>query len=334
MSQWRDPPSVVVLSGDEDFLRVRELREAVAVSDETGRSVEYVEGVNRDEISRVLSSTGVFFQEDVLLVVERPEPVDPGLLIRHHESESSSVCVVLHQEGKIKPGTGLAEVADALPPRLVAKFDKPKPWEVVDRAVDFCVEQARRREVKLPEPLARAIVQNVGADLGMLTFEVEKIARYLGSEGIAEATPGHVKKVLGAFSQLGPKPVVEALERRDSKQTGNALANMRRTHAGNLSGATLRACAFVSRAAIGWLHVAALLGEGADAEEIASRVSAHPFVVRRNLLPVARRWGEGRLVSLLKSIARVERSVRSGHVHPWVELECALLGAVADGGSR
>lgn len=334
MSQWKHPPSVVVLSGDEEYLRVRELRQAVSVADEVGRSVEYVEGANRDEISRVLSSTGVFFQEDVLLVVEKPEGIDSELVIRHHESGSTGVALLLYQEGKIKPGSGLAKVADALPARLVAKFDKPKPWEETDRAVDFCLSEASRAGIRLPEILARGVVQYVGTDLGMLTFEVQKIAMYVRADGRSEATQTDVKKTLGASAELGPKPVVEALERRDARATAHALANVRRTHAGNLGGAALRTCAFVSRAATSWLHVAALAAEGADADEIASRVSVHRFVVRKSLLPVAKRWGEGRLISLLKSVARVERSVKQGHVSPWVQLECALLGAVASEGAR
>lgn len=329
MSQWRDPPRVVILSGDEDYLRVRELREAVSVADESGRSVEYVRGTHRDEISRVLSSTGIFFQEDVLLVVEEPEPVDADLIVRHHENGTTGVSVLLYQEGKIKAGTGLAKVADALPPRLVAKFDKPKPWEEEDHAVHFCAKEARRREIDLPDVLAHAIVRHVGPDLGMLNFEIEKLALYANVLGIREVTQQHVKKTLGAFKEIGPKPVVDAVGQRDLRTTVGALANMRRTHAGNLASATMRVCAFVSRAARDWLHVRNLLSEGAEPGEISDRVGTHPFVIRKNLLPVAKRWTETGLVALLKSIAKVERSVRSGQISPWVQLECALLGAVS-----
>jgi DNA polymerase III delta subunit len=327
VSQWSNPPGVVILSGDESFLRGRELRAAISAADEVGRSVEYVEGASRDEISRVLSSTGIFFQHEVLLIVERPETVDSSLVLAHHASGSTDVCVLLYQEGKIKSGTGLAKIADGLPPRLVAKFDKPKPWEEDPFAVEFCLAESRRRKIQLSEILARGIVQYVGTDLGMLTFEIEKIALLLSADGRKEAQQKDVKQMLGAFAELGPKSVVDALERRDLRGVGNALANMRRTHAGNLGGATLRACAFVSNAAASWLHIAALDAEGANPEEVASRVNKHPFLVRKTLLPAARRWGEGGLTSLLKSVARVERSVKVGHLSSWVQLECALLNA-------
>lgn len=333
MSHWKEPPPVVVLSGTHDYLRGRELREAVAVADEMGRTIEHVQGTDREEISRILSSTGVFFREDVLVVVENPEKIDPELVIRHHESEDNSVVLVLHQEGAIKAKTALGKIAKALPDRFVAKFEKPKPWEEGDHATGFCVDEARKRRLTIAEPLAAAIVQNVGADLGMLAFEMQKLEMLLAAEGETTVTASHVRQTIAAFGELGPRPVVEGLERRDLSGVARALANMRRTHAGNLGGATLRACAFVGSSARNWLHVATLLGEGSGHEIIAERLNLHPFVVRKTLVPVAKRWGQGRLTSLVKSIALVERSVRSGQVSPWVQLECALFRSLQGGAS-
>jgi hypothetical protein len=288
VSQWRDPPPVVVLSGDEDFLLVREFREAVAVADEMGRSVEYVEGSDREELSRVLSSSGVLFQDEMLVVVERPEKVDVSLVLSHHEGGSSDVTLLLYSPGLIKPGSNLATISDELPKRLVARFEKVKPWDEYDRAVDFCVAEARKRGFKLPEPLAGAVVKNAGSDLGVLAFEIDKLGHLLKVEGDDVATPSHVKRTLGAFTELGPKPVVDALERREAHAVQRALVNMRRTHAGNLSGATLRCCAFVSRAATDWLHVASLLKEGARPTRFLRvpgdifSCSARPLFPRRN----------------------------------------------------
>jgi DNA polymerase III delta subunit len=325
VSHWKEPPPVVVLSGTHDYLRTRELKEAVAVADDVGRTIEHVQGDDREEISRILSSTGVFFQEDALVVVENPEKVDADLVLRHFESEDNSVVLVLHQEGHFKAKGPLGKITKVLPDRFVAKFDKPKPWEEDEHATQFCVSEARRRKLKIEDRLAAAIVQNVGSDLGMLAFEVQKLALLLSHEGETAVAPAHIKQTIAAFGELGPRPVVDALERRDLSGVARALANMRRTHAGNLGGATLRACAFVGSSARNWLHVAALMARKTPQDQIPDRVKLHPFVVRKTLVPVARRWGEGRLTSLVKSIALVERSVRSGHVSPWVQLECALF---------
>lgn len=330
MSHWKKPPPVVVLSGTHEYLRVRELREAMAIAEEQGREIEHVQGDDREEISRILSSTGVFFREDVLVVIENPEKVDPDLVIRHHESEDNAVVLVLHHNGNFKPKSPLGKIVKVLPDRFVAKFEKPKPWEEDEHATQFCIAEARKQRLEIEDRLAAAIVQNVGTDLGMLAFEIQKITLLLAHEGETRVTPEHVKKTLAAFGELGPRPVVAALERRDSQAAGRALSNMRRTHAGNLGGATLRACAFVGGSARSWLHVAALHEKGSTQEEISSRVGVHPFVIRKTFLPVARRWGKARLISLVKAIAVVERSVRSGHVSPWVQLECALFSSLRE----
>jgi DNA polymerase III delta subunit len=323
----------VILSGSEDFLRLRELREAISVAEKSGRVVEYAHGADRGEISRVLSSTGVFFDQDVLLIVEEPDKIDVDLMLRHHEAGDSSVAVVLHQKGSVKVRSNLSRVAAALPDRLVARFERPKPWEEVDRAVKFCVREASRLNMKLSSQLATVVVRGVGSDLGVLAFEIEKLALLLRSGGESEATILHVGRTVGALGGLGPKPVVEALGRRDAAATGRALSGVRRAHAGHAGGAVLRVCAFVVPTATQWLHVASLTRDGLVLDQIAERVGVHPFVLRKNLFPAARRWGQVRLTSLLRSLAQVRRSVRSGHVSPWIELECALFRSLSEGSS-
>jgi DNA polymerase III delta subunit len=329
MSQWRRPPPVVILSGNEEFLRVRELREAVSVADVNGRSVEYVTGADSEEISRIISSNGVFFQEDVLIVVEDPETIDPKVVLHHHEHGDGSVCILLYAEGAIKAKSNLAKVAAELPPKLVARFEKPKPWEEVEAARSFCVAEAARKNMIMPHPIAGALVQNAGTDLGVLSFEIMKLELLLQPRGGGEISVNDLRSVIAAFTELGPKPVIEALETRDTRAAGVALANMRRTHAGDLTGATMQLCAFTGHAATSWLHVASLLKTGSSPEEISSRVGQHVFVLRKTSIPAAKRWGEGRLISLLKSVARVQRAVKGGHIHPWVELEAALFRALA-----
>jgi DNA polymerase III delta subunit len=333
MSQWRQPPPVVVLSGAEEFLRQRELREAISIADETGRSVEYIKGGDNEELLRTISSTGVLYEESVLLVIEEDfDEIDVELVLRHHEFGSDSVCVLLHHPGAIKAKSRLAKIAEDLPPRLVAKFEKPKPWEEAAQATSFCANEAQRHGVKLSAPLAEALVQHVGTDLGMLSFEILKLRVLLAAEGGSEVTAVHLRNTVAAFAEIGPKPIVDALEVRDVRALGQALANVRRTHAGDIGGATLRTCGFVGHSATSWLHTAALLRSGRSAEEIAEKLGQHLFIVRKTTLPAARRWGEGKLTRLVKSLVRVSNAVKGGHANPWVELECALFRSLTDGG--
>jgi len=328
---WTNPPPVLVLSGAVEFLRIRELRKAIAAADRTGRQVEYLRGADREELSSLLSSSGIFFTGKSLVVIEDPEKVDADLVWAHYERGGNATSLVLHVEGSTKPTTALGKLIKKLPPENVAKFAAPKPWEEEQMAVDFLAAEAKSRKLKLDLRLAAGMVQNIGTDLGILSFEMDKIAMLISSEGAGkEISPSHVKATIAGFSELGAMPVVETLGRRDLKGLSRALTNMRRTHAGHPSGATLKACGLLSHNITTWLHAASLLGQGANTEEIAERIKLHPFVVRKSILPVARRWSEGSLVELLNSIAAVERGVRSGHINPWVEFECALFYAVEE----
>jgi len=331
MSQWQNPPPVVVLSGTHGYLRRRELKEAIVVAESMGRTIERVQGDDRDELSRILSSTGILFKEKTLVVIENPDKVDAELVLKHHESGDSTTVLILHHTDQIKRKGNLGKLVKELPSRLVAKFEKPKPWEEADHAAVFCVNEARKQRVKLSDPLARGIVQSMGSNLGVLAFEIQKLGMFLRAHGETEVTKEHVLSTIAGFTELGPGPIVEALERRDRRAATRALSSMRRTHVGNLGSATLLACGWVGRSLVRWLHTAALNERGHSVEEIASRVGAHEFVVRKTLLPVARRWGRGRLTSLLKSIAAVKRAVRGGHVHPWIEFECALFRSLQEG---
>lgn len=325
MSKWNNPPPVVILAGSEEFLRTREVREALKAADATGRSIEYLRGEDHEGISRALSSVGVFIPGNLLLVVEEPEDVPVETILEHHLSGDDSVCILLHQEGAIKAKSNLGKVAAELPKKLVASFDKPKPWKEEEHALDFIAHEAARLKIQLSVPLAKVLLQQVGTDLGMLSFEIRKLAWLLASEKKEEVAAEHLRGTLAAFSEFGPKPLVEALEMRDHRAASLAFANMRRTHSGQLSGAVMRACAFVGRSATTWLHAASLLKKGQSAEEVATTLGQSSFVVSRSIVPAARRWGEAKLLTLIRSVARAERAVKSGHISAWVEFESALL---------
>ena len=327
---WTKPPAVVLLSGAEEFLRTRELKKAINAADRTGREVEYVDGADRDALSGILSSSGIFFKSKSLIVVNNPEKVDPDLVLAHHDRGGSSACILLHCDGDFKAKGPLGKIAKKLPKNFVAKFGVPKPWEADEHAAAFLVAEAQRKKLKLAEPLALGMVQNIGTDYGILSFEIEKIQRLIQADGdqTKEISPKHVKQTIAGFSSLGPMPIVDALGKKDLKGLARALSNMRRTHNGALSGAALRASALVGHNVTTWLHASSLLGQGAASEEISERLKLHAFVVRKNILPVARRWSQSSLVELLNSIAAVERSVRSGRANPWVEFECALFRGV------
>jgi DNA polymerase III delta subunit len=330
MSHWENPPPVVVLSGTEEFLRLRELKEAVSVADRTGRLVDYYPEPDMDDIQSLISSSGLFFKKQKhLIIINKPADIDADMVLRHHDRKKNRVVLVLHHEGALPKSKkkGLGKVVHNLPSNFVARFEAVKSWEKEEQAINFVVNEAKKLGIEIDPKWALALVANSDENLGVLSFEVQKLAWLIDGERREDrkVKPEDVRATIAAFSEIGPKAIVNGLERRDRKAVSRALANMRRTSGPAVVSATLRACGFVSRALLNWLHVASLDAQGASPEEISQRVGIHSFVVKKNLLPASRKWGEETLTSLLKGLAKVERNAKSGGLNPWVELEAALF---------
>lgn len=327
--QWLNPPPLVVLMGSMEFLLRRELKKALVAATKSHREISIIKGDDRDSLSSVLSSTGVFFKGTSLVVVENPEKVDVGMLKEHQARGNNATCVVLVQEGSFKARGTLAKFVQTLPKEVVAKYEAPPPWKETEETVGFLVGEAQRRKLKLDWSLATGMVQNIGTDYGILSFELDKIERLISARNDPkEITPEHVKAVMAAFTELGVLPIVDALGQRDLKKLSRALVNMHRTHGGPMSGATLKVCGLLSHNLSTWLTATILLARGASSDEIAERLKLHAFVVKKSILPVARRWTEEELVALVRALALIERGVKRGHVNSWIELECVLFRAL------
>lgn len=334
---WLNPPPVVVVTGDEEFLRRRELQKALAAAEKTGRRVEYVDATDTQRLSRVLASGSVLFKSKTLAIVSDADKVNADLITGHLKRKSSKVAVVLTDTGDLKKKGSLVKIIAELPNKKLHIHFKSKPaWKRDEYAASFLVKEANAYQLRLSEKLATVMVAAAGNDLGILSFELQKLQALLHSleaekpeserADKPEVTAKHLRQTLSTLTQVGAIPVVEAVGAAHESRLARALASMRRTHTGD---PTMKACALVARSVTQWLHAAALLNQNATTEEISLRLKLHPYVCKTKVLPIAKKWGEQNLVRLLIAIAAVERGIRSGHINPWAELECALFNAVS-----
>lgn len=332
---WLNPPPVIVVTGDEDYLRRRELQKALAGAARTGRRVEYIQGTDSQTLSRVLSSGSVLFKDRTLAMVSDADRVDVDMVLRHHKRGSAKVALVLTQEGTAKKKGSLVEISKVLSKSLRLHFEKVALWKRDSFAASFVVKEGKALGIRVSEKVATVMVAAAGDDLGVLSFELQKLAALLGSlefekpEKERAARPEvegvHLRQSLSTLTQVGAISVVEALAARNAKRLVRALATMRKTHT---SDPTMKACALLAHNVTQWLHAAALISQNAAIEEIGLRLRLHPYVCKTKVLPAAKNWGERNLAGVLTGLAAVERGVRSGHLNSWVELECVLLKAI------
>ena len=326
MSKWKNPPPVTIIAGTQDYFRRRELQLAQQAAGRVNRQIESLDGANRGSLVRVLSSGGVFFSDKTLAVIRNPEKVDPKVVIAHHEGRDNDVAIILYYEGDptAKKKSVVAAIAGAIGKKLVVNFQAPKGWEADEYAEKFVAKEIKRLKLTMSEGLVRNLVTIVGNDLGVLSWEIAKIAAICSADGVAEVSAPALRQSVASIMEAGAQPVVEHLARRNTPRLARALVQMRRTHAND---PTMKGIAFVGKNILQWLHAAALISGGNSGDEISREIGVHPYIFKTKISPAAKKWGEKNLVDLLNILADVERGIKSGHVNPWVEFEAALLVA-------
>lgn len=322
--RWRNPPPVLVVSGDHEYFQVRKVQWALRCAANEGRRVERIEGKDRDSLVEALNSTAMF-SDPLLVVIEQPNKVDAQLVIDHYEEDDNDVVVLLDHPGKVKVKSATGKVVKAIPKTHHASYEAPKPWEMEDAAIQFCRKEARGRGKEFPERLARALVRHTGTDFGRLRFEVLKLCLFTDGKEVSESG---LRATVAPIAQVGFDAASKALGQRQGLRLMAALSNIKRTH-GDGSGTIMQLCGFFGASVTKWVQVASLLEARptASPEELGAEIGMHPYGLKLNVLPPARRWGAEDAAQLLRNLAETERSIRMGVQNPWIKMEALLLSS-------
>lgn len=317
---WDNPPPVIALSGNDEFLREREVQRAIRGAAMSNRLVSYADGKNQSEIESAISGS-VFFDQRQLLVVTNPEKLDPEFVLDHYASGDDSVSLLLLCRGALAANLKLAK---ALKKGKITHgvFTSPKPWEAEDDAVSFCVLEAKQAGKKLPEPMAKALVKLSGTDKGILSYEVWKLCLRAESEKSSDIQAAYLKGLVSSVSETSVFPVVDAVGARDPKILIKRLRSLDRTSPGDK---TMFVCAILTSSILTWIQALSLTNQGFDSGTASQMMGVSPFRFNKSVLPPALRWGEVGLLKLLGDVAAVERGVKTGSLHPWVMLQSRLL---------
>jgi len=321
-----DAPPVVVVSGNEVYLRRRQVRKAIIAANADGWRVEHLTGEDPAHLRRVLASGSIFFKGRTLAIVCDPQKLDPQLIISHANRKNSKVTLILHCEGLLRKTGNLRKIVEGIPKKYHIAFQSPAQYKRDEFCMGHVVKDAREvYGLRLQEKTAKALINAAGTNLGILAFELQKAAMLAKVDGDVEVTSSHIGKTLSRLTETGAIPVVDALAARDEARLVRALASVRRTHTGD---PTLKVVALISRNVVQWIQAVCLVNQKAGEQEIAQRIGLHPWICKTKVVPPARNWGLKNLKSLLTALARVERAVKSGQVAPWVQLETSLISAI------
>lgn len=318
-------PPLIVISGSDGFLRSRELSKATRAARDRGWRIHRLDGSDRASLVGVLSSAGLM--GDALVIVGNPDKADPQVLLDHHRGGFSPVVVLLDCEGP--PKGAVSDILKELPKTLHASFEAPKPWTAEKAAASLLSEVAGEHGVALGDRVAEALAAVHGVDLGRVYFEMLKAIHLARSRGESEVTLAHLRETISPISKASVAPLVRALGAKDQKALLRSLARLRDTHR---SPPVPLVCTWMGKEAARWLQAAALRSKGGlGPEEVAKALGVHPYVYKKDILPVLSRWKERDLVDLVRRLADVSRSVREGRVDPWHFLEFKLVDLLVPG---
>lgn len=201
----------------------------------------------------------------------------------------------------------------------------PKPWERKAQAIDFVRQEALFQNIILPDLMAATLVAAVGPDLGVLVFELSKLAMYSKQEGQMEITPKVLSQTLGGFVEVGMDELVQGVGQRNVRSILSSLSLIERTH-GVSTSTVLRVCATLIYHTRIWLCCKTMYN--GDPNPLGERLGIHPFVLRKQHFPHASKWDEIKLLALIAGVASVGRAVRQGCILPHMRLQGVLLSTV------
>lgn len=336
---WADPPPVMVVSGSWEYMRGRELRKAAMAARISGRRVMDIAAGDSQGLREALS--GGFLFEDPLLVLVgssvlkkrkgrgKGEEVDSWseedleLVLTHGKEKSSDICLVVHHDGEAAGTTFAGKVAAAVPKNRHIVFETPKPWQMKSVAAQYLVEELKHRGKILSEALAAAVVNHVGTDFGLISFEALKISKYLDSVGRTEVVQEDLGGLVVNLGLEDWQALQDAVASKSVRAISRSCKELRNGPAGD---AVVRACVRIEGALSRWLHTRALLEEeGVEGDDAAPRVGVHVYRHQKENVPAASRWSISALTSLINDLTEIERGAKRGHIDPWTWLESTLI---------
>lgn len=314
-------PPLLVASGGQELLRRRFVAQVVTTQKAAGWTVLEVDGSVPTDVQDALDGDP-FAPRETLAVVMDPEKIDLELLERHHTSKDYQTTLLLHIEGEPDGRTKFGKAVKASWASVHKSFPLPTDWQAPKVGAEFVQAEAVRLGFQFPADLAQVLVERSGTDLGLLSFEVQKITMLAGLDGAKTLGLKHVAGGIAPIAEASVFAISDALAVQQSRKLLKALQALKRT---SKDDPTMRVCRVLGTSVTKWLQAISLdaLPPKAAAEEL----GVNPWYFETKILPAARRWGKTGTVQLVADLAVAERAVLNGACDPWVVLSSRLLAA-------
>lgn len=312
-------PAALLVGGTDAHRRRVFVQNFIAKCVKNGYTTHPLDGGDREGLQSLVATVGVLFPNLTLAVITRPEKVKPEDIADHLREPNPYLVLLLVSEVD-KPTGG---VLDKFPAAQTKLFPLPPFYKLDEHAADYACELAKAGGVQLSDGLARILVKKVGNDLGVVSFEIDKVVRLSCALGVKILEPIHFRGTIAALTELDGSTVADALGTRNVRLISDELLRYKVSKRGD---PTIELCGrILTPTVFRWLQATYLQSKGVSPAGAAGRVSASPWYWEHKILPCARIWGIGGCQELLDVIARAQTAVFDGTIRPWGILETGVL---------
>ena len=178
-------------------------------------------------------------------------------------------------------------------------------------------KRAQALGVRLTPDAARLLADAVGSDLRVLASEVDKLATYVGAQGVI--SPAEVKLLTPTTHQARVFDLTDALARRDRARALGLLHEL--LDAGE---SPLGIVALTAHQTRSLLQVKALAQRGLRPAQIAQTAGMSPYVVEKSL-PLARQFTFAQLEAAHHALLRVYTALKLSKMTPAMALDLLVV---------
>lgn len=313
-----DPP-VLVISGACSAPRERFLSKFVSTMQASGWRPLWISG---NDIAGYGSAFvgSMFVTEKILLIVEEPGDKLAPLIKEHHEAgDGSEVVIVMLFRGSAKTSATVDKLVASLKAQR-KDFPEAPPWEQPKIAAAFALEEARFQGKVLSPGLADVLVQRVGSDQGVLSFEILKARMLADSLGKAEIDGAVLKQSMAVLAEANVMSLLDVLMGRQQQRIAAALKVIKSTTKGD---PTMKVCRMLGSQVVRVAAVAVMSAKGLGKADMATALGVKEgsiYAAQQH----ASRMPEESARRLVQILAESERAVLNGGQAPWIGL-CARL---------
>lgn len=314
--------SPAVLSfGEEDFFLDRDIE---SLRKYPGREVTFLDGadVTDDEVVSACTTLSIDF--------ENPTNIRPRLVIVDNVTKvkgDKRLKEYLSSKQKNDTHSVLAAIARTdKAPALWSKLDrgivlmrehkKLKTWEDNNEVAKWAVDEAKRLGFSLDLKCATSLFQLSGGDLHRISNELGKLRLLVGAGGTADINK--IAMVASRSAGMEPWDVVDAALAKDKKRALNGLNLLYRFASEDPS---ILLLASLMKGVERVFIAATMLSKGRSADEVAVRLSMHPFRFQKTVKVQASKHSVDSLARVMQKLSKLDVELKStSHRRTLVEL--------------